>query len=72
MVQINWFAGQKLRHRRREQTYGHQGGGSRLGVVTLSWVSKEGLEQEEESESGFEGCGKDQIKLMLGLAALGH
>ena len=26
MVQMNPFAGQKLRHRRREQTYGHQGG----------------------------------------------
>ena len=26
MVQMNWFAGQKLRHRSREQTYGHQGG----------------------------------------------
>ena len=26
MVQLNWFAGQKLRHRCREQTYGHQGG----------------------------------------------
>ena len=25
-VQMNWFAGQKLRHRCREQTYGHQGG----------------------------------------------
>ena len=25
MVQMNWFAGQKLRHRNREQTYGHQG-----------------------------------------------
>ena len=24
MVQMNWFAGQKLRHRCREQTYGHQ------------------------------------------------
>ena len=23
MVQMNWFAGQKLRHRFREQTYGH-------------------------------------------------
>ena len=23
---MNWFAGQKLRHRCREQTYGHQGG----------------------------------------------
>ena len=26
MVQMNWFAGQKLRHRFRGQTYGHQGG----------------------------------------------
>ena len=26
MVQMNGFAGQKLRHRCREQTYGHQGG----------------------------------------------
>ena len=26
MVQMNWFAGQELRHRCREQTYGHQGG----------------------------------------------
>ena len=26
MVQMYWFAGQKLRHRCREQTYGHQGG----------------------------------------------
>ena len=26
MVQLNRFAGQKLRHRCREQTYGHQGG----------------------------------------------
>ena len=25
MVQMNQFAGQKLRHRCREQTYGHQG-----------------------------------------------
>ena len=25
MVQMNWFAGQKVRHRCREQTYGHQG-----------------------------------------------
>ena len=26
MVQMIWFAEQKLRHRSREQTYGHQGG----------------------------------------------
>ena len=27
MLQMNRFEGQKLRHRCREQTYGHQGGG---------------------------------------------
>ena len=26
MIQMNWFAGQKVRHRCRKQTYGHQGG----------------------------------------------
>ena len=26
MVQMNWFTGHKLRHRCREQTYGHRGG----------------------------------------------
>ena len=26
IVQMNWFAGQELRHRCRVQTYGHQGG----------------------------------------------
>ena len=26
MVQMNWFAEQKLRHRGREKTYRHQGG----------------------------------------------
>ena len=32
MVQMNWFAGQKLRHRCREQTYGHQKGKAAGGV----------------------------------------
>ena len=31
MVQMNWFAGQKLRHRCREQTYGHQVGKAAAG-----------------------------------------
>ena len=38
MVQMNWFAGQKLRLRCREQTYGHQGGkalGERDGGVMI-------------------------------------
>ena len=33
IVQMNWFAGQKLRHRCREQTYGHQGGKTAVGWV---------------------------------------
>ena len=32
MVQMNQFAEQKLRHRCREQTYGHQGGKAVGGV----------------------------------------
>ena len=35
MVQMNWFAGQKLRHRCREQTYGHQGG--KVGGGGMNW-----------------------------------
>ena len=31
MVQMNPFAEQKLRHRRREKTYGHQGGKTAVG-----------------------------------------
>ena len=40
MVQLNRFARQKLRHRCREQTYGHQGGkamGGGDGGV-MNWV----------------------------------
>ena len=37
MVQMNWFAGQKLRHRCREQTYGHQGGNSGGGGGVMNW-----------------------------------
>ena len=31
MVQMNRFAGQQLRHRCREQMYGHQGGKTTVG-----------------------------------------
>ena len=31
MVQMNRFAGQKLKHRGREQTYGHQRGKTAVG-----------------------------------------
>ena len=37
MVQMNQFAGQKQRHRCREQTYGHQGGKVMGGGGVMSW-----------------------------------
>ena len=37
MVQMNRFAGQKLRHRCREQTYGHQGGKVAGGGDVMNW-----------------------------------
>ena len=38
MVQMNQFAGQKCRHRCREQTYGHQGGkGTGGGGGVMNW-----------------------------------
>ena len=40
MVEMNWFAVQKLRHRCREQTYGHQGGkvtGGGGGGGAMNW-----------------------------------
>ena len=40
MVQMNQFAGQKLRHRCKEQTNGHQGGKTVAGWDggVLNWV----------------------------------
>ena len=40
MVQMNQFAGQKLKHRCREQTYGHQKGKPRWGGDggVLNWA----------------------------------
>ena len=36
---MNWFAGQKQRHRCREQTYGHQGGKRRgFGGGVMNWA----------------------------------
>ena len=37
MVQMNWFAGQKLRQRCRTQTYGHQGGKVVVGWGVINW-----------------------------------
>ena len=40
MVQMNRFAGQKLRHGCREQTYGHKGGKTAGGGVSgvMNWA----------------------------------
>ena len=58
MVQMNRFAGQKLRQRCREQTYGHQGGkwwGGGCGVmyweiaidihtlICIKWITNKNL-----------------------------
>ena len=58
MVQMNWFAGQKLRHRCREQTCGHQGGNWQGGggggmnweigifiytLICIKWISNKNL-----------------------------
>ena len=38
MVQMNWFAGQKLRQRCRKQTYGHQAGkAAGVGGGVMNW-----------------------------------
>ena len=37
MVLMNQFAGQKLRHRCGEQTYGHQGGKVAGGGGVMNW-----------------------------------
>ena len=37
MLQMNRFAGQKLRHRCREQKYGQQGGKAVGGGGVLNW-----------------------------------
>ena len=37
MVHMDQFAGQKLRHRCREQTYGHQSGESGGGAGVMNW-----------------------------------
>ena len=38
MVQMNRFAAQKLRHRSREKTYGHQGGKAAGGCSVMNWA----------------------------------
>ena len=43
MVQMNLFAGQKLRHRCREQMYGHQGGKAAGVMVVVWWIGGLGL-----------------------------
>ena len=44
MVQMNRFAGQKVRHRCREQTYGHQGGKAAAGGVGGVMNSETGID----------------------------
>ena len=63
MVQMILFAKQKFRHRCREQTYGHQGGGRRGGmnweiginiytllILHIKYITNEKLESESLGE----------------------
>ena len=58
MVQMNWFAGQKQRHRRTEPTYGHQAGKVAAGgdggmnweigidiytLICIKWITSKNL-----------------------------
>ena len=66
MVQMNQFAGQKLRHRSREKTYGHQGGkvaGGGGGVmnweigidiytlICIKWITNENLQYKKTNKT---------------------
>ena len=69
MVQMNLFAGQKLRHRCREQTYGHQGwkaaaGGGGGGMnweigidmytlMCIKWMTNKNLVYKKISKINF-------------------
>ena len=67
MVQMNQFAGQKLRHRCREQMYGHQGGESGGGwwwccdelgdwydiytLICIKWITNKNLLYKEKKNT---------------------
>ena len=81
MVQMNRFAGQKLRHRRTEQTYGHQGGkvaGGRggggmnweigIGIYTLickKWITNKNLLYKKINKIKFKTKNKQKTLIPL-------
>ena len=65
MVQMNRFAGQKLRHRYKEQTYGHQGGKVAVGrggvtnweigidmytLMCIKWMTNKNLQYKKTNK----------------------
>ena len=69
MVQMNWFAGQKLRHRCREQTYGHQGekaaGGGEMNweigidiytLMCIKWMTNKNLLYKKINKRKKQSC----------------
>ena len=68
MVQMNQFAGQKLRHRCREQMYGHQGGEAVAGgggvmnweigidiytLICIKWITNKNLLHKKTNKTKF-------------------
>ena len=54
MVQMSWFAGQKLRHICREQTYGHQGGKAAGGGGVVNIRKKKNMDiHMQKNETGL-------------------
>ena len=80
MVQMNWFAGQKLRHRCREKTYGHQwgkavGGGAggvmnwEIGIdmytlMCIKWMTNKNLLYKKNNKIKFKK--KNSIRYLRG------
>ena len=75
MVQMNRFAGQKLRHRCREQTYGHQGGKAvgdgggvmnwKIGIdmytlMCIKWMTNKNLLYKNINKIKFKNSKKKQ------------
>ena len=81
MVQINRFAGQKLRHRCREQMYGHQGGkvvggggsggmNSVIGIyiytlICIKWKANKNLLYKIIDKIKFKNSKKEKTTLTL-------
>ena len=88
MVQMNWFAGGKLRHRCREQTYGHQGGKAAVSsgggvmdweigidiytLIGIKWISNKNLLYKKINKIKFKNSKKKWKPYIILLNSLTH